>query len=343
MKIFYILILSLLFFSCTQNKESNTKTSAYDNSLSSDLLVTPKGDRIKLRYKFKKGDKLKYSITTFSENSQQIEADTTISTNTEQEINYDVLLIVKEIDDDHNISIDWKINSIISDGNINGEKIVYDSKYIFSTQERIMFAQFEAIKGKTFTLKITERGEILDIFNIESMLDELIEIQQKKNKITNEIRVKLGENFKDVALRPISEQIFRQFPDEPVGINSIWDKRFNTKYAMFDIENIASFEIKGIEESGIDTIVTISAGLSINWLGSHEATDQGIEYYFYDPIVSGSGLIKFNKTNGLILHSETITKMQQEMEMEGLDASQQVVKGKRSDNTSNKNIIKLIK
>ena len=73
-------------------------------------------------------------------------------------------------------------------------------------------------------------------------------------------------------------------------------------------------------------------------MGSHEATDQGIKYYFYDPAVSGSGLITFNKTKGLITHSETSSSLEFMMDMEGLDAAQKLVKGKRRDHTVNKNI-----
>lgn len=343
-KIKFILpfLIALLLFSCTKEEKSKETSSKLNTELSSDLVATPKADRFHLRYKFKKNESFKYKITTLSKTNQQVEADSIISTVTEQTITYIVNLKVKDIDSKGNYIISWKINSIKSDGSINGEKISYDSKYIFSTQERMMFAQFEAIKGKTFTVRISKIGEILDIYNLNSIIDELIDIQKSKDKATKEIRAQLAKQFREAALLPLTEQIFRQFPEEPIGINSYWDKRFNTKFAMFDIENIASFEIKDVKNLETDSVVTISAGLSINWLGNHEATDQGIKYYFYDPVVSGSGLITFNKSKGLITHSETSTIMQQIMEMEGLDASQQLVKGKRTDNSSNKNTIKLL-
>ena len=342
MKLILLLAISFLLVSCAKEENPKEKSSKANTKLNSELLLTPKAERFELRYKFKKNDSFNYKITTLSQTNQQVEADSIISTVTEQTITYLVNLRVKEIDDKGNYIISWKINSIKSDGNINGERISYDSKYIFSTQERMMFAQFEAIKGKTFTTRISKIGEILNIYDLNSIVDELIDIQKSKENVTKEIKAQLTQQFKEAALFPLVEQIFRQFPEEPVGINSYWDKRFNTKFAMFDIENIASFEIKDVKVLETDSIVSVSAGLSINWLGSHEATDQGVKYYFYDPIVSGSGLITFNKSKGLVTHSETLTNMQQIMEMEGLDASQQLIKGKRTDNSSNKNTIELI-
>jgi len=177
---------------------------------------------------------------------------------------------------------------------------------------------------------------------MEDIIGELLDIQQQSDKITIEQKKTLAQIFKDAAIRPLSEQIFRKFPTEPIAINTNWDDRYYTKFAMFDIENIASFQIKNVEQIDQDSIVTVSAGLSINWAGSHEATDQGVKYYFYDPIVSGSGLITFNKTNGLISRSETSTSMQLVIDMEGFDSTQKSVKGKRTDNTVNKNLIELL-
>ncbi|MEN8192878.1 MAG: DUF6263 family protein [Bacteroidota bacterium] len=336
------LLLAIVFGACSQQKEDKSKTQLdTTQSVNSNLITTPEADRVKLRYKFKRNDELNYKLTTISENNQQIEGDSTIIMNTSQNVNYLVNLKVKRIDENKNAVIDFTIRSIISEGTINGEKIIYDSKYIYSTQERIMFAQYEAIKRKTFTIIVSELGEIVDIKELDSIVDELIDIQQQKDKITADSRKQLISEFKEAALLPLSEQLFRQFPEEAVGINSNWEKRFNSKIAMFNVENVASFQIGNIETSELDTTAMISAGLSINWMGSHEATEQGVRYYFYDPVVSGSGLITFNNTTGLITHSETTTNMQLVMEMEGLDASQKPVKGKRTDNTTNKNIIEL--
>ncbi|VAX27627.1 hypothetical protein MNBD_IGNAVI01-960 [hydrothermal vent metagenome] len=342
-KLILILVLALLV-SCSKNEEKKSasnidKTKQIDDQ----LLTAPKADSFILRYKFKKNEKLQYRITTNSENNQLIEGDTVISTATQQNVKYLINLLVKEIDSKNDAIINLTIKSIVSDGTVNGEKISYDSKYIFSTQERKIFAQYEAVKNKTFTVKISESGKILEIFNLQKIVDELIDIQQQTGSLTIDQKNSLVNNFRDAALRPLVQQLFRKFPSDPVGVNSVWEEKYYTKFAMFDVENVASYQVKNVEVQNNDSLVTISAGLSINWTGNHEATDQGVKYYFYDPVVSGSGLVIFNNSRGLLLHSETSTSMELVIDMEGMDSANNIIKGKRTDNTVNKNIVELVK
>ena len=343
MKVTLLFLLLVLFTSCSQKEnDSNSQVNTLPK-VNESLTTSPNISDFTLKYRFNKNDKLSYKITTISESNQQIDADTVISTVTHQNVQYLVDLFVKEIDNKHNVIVDFTIKSISSEGTINGENILYDSKYIFSTQERMMFAQYEAVKNKTFTLKISESGEILDIFNIQDIIEELLSIQQQNEQITLEQKQTLIENFKDAAIRPLSQQLFRQFPSKPIAVKSNWQDKYYTKFAMFDIENIASYQVKKVNADENDSLVTISAGLSINWMGNHEATDQGVKYYFYDPVVSGSGIITFNKTKGIITHSETASSLEFVMDMEGYDSAQNLIKGKRTDLTVNKNIIELLK
>ncbi len=344
MKRLTILLIFVFLVSCSQKEEKQTTTSLEKTvkKLNQELLTSPKADSFLLTYKFKKNEKLQYRITTISENNQLIEGDTVISMSTQQNVKYLIDLTVKEIDSNNNAIINITIKSIISEGKINGEKILYDSKYIFSTQERKIFAQYEAVKNKTFSVKISKHGKITDIFNLDAIINELIDIQQQSNKLTIEERQALIDNFKEAALRPLAQQLFLQLPSDLIGINSIWEEKYYTKFAMFNVENVASYQVKNVELKNNDSLVTISTGLSINWTGNHEATEQGVKYYFYDPIVSGSGLITFDKSRGLLTHSETSTSMELVIDMEGVDAANNIVKGKRTDNTVNKNIVELL-
>lgn len=344
MKKTILFLMMALLVSCSQKEEKRSapnldKTKQIDDK----LLTAPKADSFILKYKFKKNEKLEYRVTTISENNQLIEGDTVISTAAQQNVKYLINLLVKEIDSKKDAVINLTIQSIVSDGTVNGEKISYDSKYIFSTQERKIFAQYEAVKNKTFTVKVSEFGEILDIFNLQKIVDELINIQQQTGSLTIDQKQSLVNNFRDNAIRPLVQQLFRKFPSDPIGINSSWEEKYYTKFAMFNVENVAAYQVKNVELKNSDSLVTISAGLSINWTGNHEATDQGVKYYFYDPVVSGSGLVTFNKSRGLVAHTETSTSMELIIDMEGMDAAKNIIKGKRTDNTVNKNIVELLK
>ena len=145
-KLILFLMLALLVSCSQKEKKQSSSNMGKTKQIDGQLTTAPKADSFILKYKFKKNEKLQYRITTISKNNQLIEGDTVISTATQQNVKYLVSLLVKEIDSKNDAVINFTIKSIISDGTVNGEKISYDSKYIFSTQERKIFAQYEAVK-----------------------------------------------------------------------------------------------------------------------------------------------------------------------------------------------------
>lgn len=337
------IILALLIFSCSDSK--NSKNSSIDTTLtvSSNLIVAPKADSFLMQYQFTKGDKFNYKIETISSSSQELSSDSTISTDAYQNIEYKINLSVEKVDLNKIASINVLIESILINGVINGQPVTYDSKFIQSKQERMMFSQYEAIKKKHFTIDVAENGAILKIYGTNAIISELISIQEESGSINAAQKNEIKNKFSESALRPLSEQIFRKFPTEKVSTNFSWKENYYSQFALFQIENIVSFQINKIEAEKVDSIVFITAGLSINWVGENTATENGMNFYFYDPVVSGSGVIKFNKSKGLITHSETTTNMEMVTDINGIDENKVPFSAKRTDLTKNTNIIELIK
>ena len=335
-------LLLLSFFACADNKTSDN-TSIDSNKIVSDKLISsPKADGLYLKYKLKEGDKFDYQIKTVSSSTQELISDSTITTNVNQTVQYRINLSVDQIDVNNLATVTVFVESVILDGIINGQPILYDSKYIQSSQERIMFAQYESIKNKSFSIDITENGEIVKIYNTDSIVNELILAQNQQNKVTNEQKIVLQNNFIQSSLKPLSEQIFKKFPSEKVLINYNWTEKYYSQFALFQIENIASFQIVDIISDQNDSLIVLSAGLTINWVGDHNASEQGMTFYFYDPIVSGTGIIRFNKFRGLVINSNTTTKMEMTTDINGFDENKFPFKAKRIDNTSNTNIVTLV-
>ena len=265
-----------------------------------------------------------------------------ISTRANQKVEYNVKLDVENVDSSPKAKINVLVESIIVTGKINGQEIFYDSKYIFSSQERVMFSQYEAIKRKRFTIDITSNGEILKIYNTDSIIKEILSIQQQTGALSTQQRNELKNSFSNSALRPLTEQIFRKFPTEKVSINYTWSESYYSQFALFQIENIATFQLTDIKTTNNDSTVIFNAGLSINFVGEHTSSEQGMNFYFYDPVVSGSGTIKFDKSKGLIFYSKTSTSMEMETDIDGVDQNQTPFKAKRIDITSNTNIVELV-
>jgi len=337
-----IIFLAILLFACSDKKENNSSSNIATLKIDSTLTKTPIADQFKLRYKFKKNDLYKYKITTLSTNSQELLTDTALVTTSKQRVEYNLELKVESVDSFNVSQIDIFIKSITVNGDVNGNNILYDSKYILSTKERMMFSQYEALKNQHFKISITNYGDILKVYSTNSILNELLAIQQQKN-ITKKQKAELNDNFITSALHPLAEQIFRKLPKDDISINYSWNEKYYSQFALFQIENIASFQIKEVNIENGDSVITISAGLSINYIGEHTANQQGMSFYFYDPVVSGGGTIKFNKSLGLVTVSKTSTNMEMVTDITGVDAQQKEFTAKRTDNTSNTNVVKLLK
>ena len=324
------------------NKDIKYTTNEVSTDDNTKLVAPPKADGFLIRYNFKKGAIYKYKITTLSSSSQTLVTDSVITTKANQRVEYRVKLVVDNVDSARTAKINILIESISVNGVMNGQEVSYDSKYILSTRERIMFAQYDAIKKKKYTIDITSNGQILKIYNTNAMVNELLSIQQQLGNVTSAQKQELQKNFSESALRPLSEQIFREFPSEKVAKNYSWSDSYYSQFALFQIENIANFQLVDILNSNNDSTLIFSAGLSINFIGEHTSSEQGMNFYFYDPVVSGSGTIKFDKSKGLITYSETSTKMEMETDINGIDQNQSPFTAKRTDNTTNTNIIELV-
>ncbi len=343
MKKLITFLLFITLFACSNKKE--IKTTSKDNSanISSKLIAPPKVDGFYINYNFSKGDIFKYKINTLSSSSQELVSDSVITAKTKLNVEYRVKLVVEDVDTSQIAKIDILIESIIVSGLFDGQEISYDSKYIYSTQERMMFAQYEAIKKKKFRIDITNDGEILKVYNNNSIVAELLSIQQQQeNNISAQQKRELSDNLTTSTLRPLSEQIFRKFPSEKVAINYSWSEKYYTEFALFKIENIANFQLSDIDTSSNDSILVFNAGLSINFVGERTASEQGMNFFFHDPVVSGSGTIKFSKSKGLILYSKTSTSMEMETDITGVDQNKSPIKAKRTDNTKTTNIVELV-
>ncbi len=340
MKSIVLLIFLVIFISCSDNKDKTNSTINDTSKVNSNLIVPPISDSFYMNYKFKKGDLLNYRITTISTSSQEILSDSVITTISRQNVVYNVKLKVAELDSAKNAKINVLVESIFVDGDINGQKMNYNSNLIQSSQERMIFGQYEAIKKKQFSVILSKHGEILNIYNIDAILNELLDIQQQKNLTTaqkNEIR----ENLVVSVLKPLSEQIFRKFPSKKISKNYSWVDKYYSQFALFQIENIASFQIQDVQEKDNDSTIIIGAGLSINWIGDNKTSENGMNFYFYDPVVSGEGKINFDKNLGLITYSNTSTRMQMETDIDGVDETGKSFKAKRTDNTKNTNVVEL--
>jgi hypothetical protein len=320
----------LIIFGCTEEKkkEETAKTPEIKTASVPGRLV---------QYKFDIGKTIDYRLTTNINSSQSIESDTSFTTSSNQKVTYTFRMEVLSVDNNNIADISIKFNSIIASAEMDGDKLEYDSKYIYSSRERLLYADYEAIKGKSFSVRVSSIGEVLNIYNASKIVNELISIQSQGQKVTAEQRKAFEQGFTEQGLAPIVQQLFKTLTYDKVGINSQWIHRYPSVLGSFQVENIATFQVKEFYAEKEDSLAKLNAHLSVSWTGQNQVQEQGVNYTFSDPNISGFGTITFNLSEGWVENSESTVRMEMEMKADSFDSNQKPMRAIKKDNVESKN------
>lgn len=338
----FIIVLVLGFAACSNDKDKS-KSEQKDSitvggNVEKEEVIGPK---IHLSYKFKKGDKFSYMLNTSSVNSESISADTTLTNLIKQNVTYVFNFVVNNISEIEGTELTSTIASISAESNFNKQNIKYDSKYIYSTREKIQFVDYEAVKKVPFRIYVNNIGQVTRVDKIEKIVNNILSIQQVPDTLSSATKEKMKFNIANGTLMPLIQQVFKVISEDEVGVNSTWELKFNTPLAVFDVENTAVFKIKELNFDK-DTVANITSSLLMNVKGNNVVTENKIKYTFDTPKLDGSGRVKFNNTRGLVEFSESKTNLQMSMLMEGMDSKNQLKQNRKTDNSTNINTVKLL-
>jgi hypothetical protein len=331
-----LLLLALLIISCSEEKKD-------EESAKLPEAKSEQGPVKLINYIFEKGKTIEYKLNTNVSSSQSIESDTSITTSSKQNVIYTVVLEVLNVDDNNIADLSVNINKIVATAEIDGDKVEYDSKYIYSSRERLIYADYEAIKGKSFKVRVSAIGEVLNIYGASKIVNEMISIQGQGQKITSEQRKQFEQGFIDQGLTPMVQQLFKTLTYDKVRVESQWNHKYPSMLGSFQIENIATFQVKEFYAENNDSLAKLNAHLAVRWFGQNQVQEQGINYTFSDPNISGFGTIDFNLSEGWVDKSESTVRMEMEMTMDSFDANQKPVRAIKKDFVESKNKLTRIK
>ncbi len=225
---------------------------------------------------------------------------------------------------------------------MNGQTIKYDSKYIYSTRERVQFVDFEAVKKVPFRVFVNEIGQVVKVEKVNKIMQNILQIQQVPDTLSKQTKEKMKLNIANGTLMPLVQQVFKVLSEDKVGVGSIWELKSTTPMAVFQVENTAKFKISNIDFSEKDTTVNIVSSLSIVATGNNTASEKGINYTFTKPKLTGSGSVIFNQTKGLVEKSESKINVEMEMTAQGVDAQKNPVSSSKKDKSTNINTVELL-
>lgn len=341
-KYFFKSIITILFIAiiagCGKSEEKKENT---QNQESYEPIAL-KENNLTLRYNLEKGDKFKYKLTTITSSDETIEADSTIKSKLIQTLTYNVELEVLELDEDKMAEIGVNISTVNLDANINGQKITFDSKAEIPQEEKQKFMEYVILSNSPYRARVSQRGEVVEISRLDKMIDKLNTLQQNPQKLTAEQRSQFSKNLSESVIRPLTQLLFRELPEKAVAKDSTWDRKYPAQVSVFNIENRAEFKVENFVNLNGDKGALISANLTAKWSGNKTGEEEGVKYAFEDPVISGNGKIIFNIDKGLLVKAETLTNIEMSVEVKAKDSMQKMKTTKRSEKSSNKNIVELL-
>ncbi len=344
-KLIWLLLITVTFVGCGKENKNSDNTSGEDSTTAENRIVPSsidKAAKYDLKYKFKKGDRYDYALTTITNTNQTVSSDTLVNIDVIQTIKYKFAIDILSVSSDKIADVSINIGSIDLKASYNGQTVTYNSNMVLPDDEKMQYLEYETLKNSTYKAKINDKGQILNIYFLDKIIERMAAIQKYEQKLTDQEKAGVAENLSALLIKPLTQHLFRILPEKEVAIDSSWQYRYPSSLATFQIENIASFRLANVFEIDNNKIAEFSAALNIKASGDNTYTEKNIHYYFDKPVVTGSGTIRFNIDTGQLVNSNTTTRIETQGIVEATDDKGKTEKASRKDITVSTNIIEII-
>ena len=338
-----------LFIGCGEKTDKPANDLSGDNKFTFDSTnlktegIDQSGKPFLMEYKFKKGDKHLYRVTSISKNLQKLEMDTTITSGVDQKIVYLIDFEVKDVDKDGITEAELKINSIKLNAEVNKEKFEFETEKDTDSSKLVQFAEYHSLHNNPFSVTFNKKGEVLEVFRAEKISNKFLELKGAADTISANDRNSIRQDIIAGILAPLVTQIIRKLSDKEVYKDSTWElKQAPVSMMVYQINYVNKYKVENVEKLDDHRIAVIDASISFDYKGQSKITQGNVTYNFDKPKSTAEGKIYFDVDQGLQLKSRTKTSMQLNYSMEA-NTPQGKQKGSRSDLVTNTNIVELIK
>jgi len=217
---------------------------------------------------------------------------------------------VFQIEDDGTINYKMKFDSInIISSKTIGETTLsetYNSNVKDSVYEKLDYIQYNAIVGQDFKVRVTNKGDVKDIYAIEKIHNNLKNrvdnLNPEDKKIIKEAPSE--EEFKLVIKAAVQKQ-FQKFPENIVKMDSLWESSYDDVYEVFPVKNNISYKILKLQNINGDLVVTLEGKLLIEFV-KKEIKDKSARVKIEVNEAGGTSTIVFNLSKGTMNRKETL-------------------------------------
>ncbi len=340
-----LIIASLLLISCGKNDKPVEKKIG-DKPDTSGVLNVSKDDappaNINLTYQLKKDNSYVYRLTSLSTTLQNVISDSTMKNTIKQSITYVFKMDVNDVETDNVMDIKINIQSVKLDATANGHKYKYESGAKLDSTERLRYVEYEAVLNNPFSIRLDPKGEILEVYRLEKIVNKFLSIQGVLDSVTTAQKKEFQTSIAETAIKPLLQQIFRILPSKNVGKDSVWSNQYGTRLSVFDVTNIAKYKLKDFAKLEDNRLAVIDAGLEIIAKGKNKVSEKGVNYDFKTPEATGSGTIYFDLTKGCVVKAKTTSKLRMSMTMQMPKSPRGPMKATRNDYVENTNVLELL-
>ncbi len=205
--VFTILTAAILFSSCSK-KENLTGL-----------------EKVDLQYKFEKGNKFRYKLSTILTTEESVKADSSMQAKSVQNDTYVIDFEVVDVDADKIAELNVTVNSIDVNIDANGQKLSFNPGKSPNKEEQQKFWQYAIQYNTPFRARVNKYGEVIEVSRLEKMVDKMNSLQPQPQTLPAEQKAKFARELGDGIIRPFTQLIFRELPKKSVAKDSIWEKK----------------------------------------------------------------------------------------------------------------------
>lgn len=313
----FIIFMSFLFIQGCDDKKNEGSNGKGSDTVNADLITKDdNGTKVSLLLKPKVGDVLKYKMnakTTSKENSPLTEGKELTSI---QDINYYYTEEVTDITSAGIVSYKITFDSITIISNLasadSSVSLTYNSNIKDSIYSKPDFLQYNAIMAEDFYARVSQNGEISDIYGLEKVYEKMF--KALGDTLSNDQKESLKDSFGRDAIKAVLQQQFQMFPEAAVYVDSVWTRSYETQMLIFPVKNSLSYKLTEVKEENNQTILTIDADLAVDFI-EKEIKDKQMSYKVEKAETGGKGLIVYNITKGCVTKKETSTNLKLDMKI----------------------------
>jgi hypothetical protein len=177
-----------------------------------------------------------------------------------------------------------------------------------------------AVVGQAVTIKVTPTGHVTDVQGVDELIDAILKRLEIPDGPTKPIlESSLRKEFGQDAIRDNMETMLLIYPDKPVAVGDTWSRRLAiAKGFSIVIEN--AFTLK---ESNAD-VATVAVKSKLSSNADAPPIDMGNRKLTYELSGEQSGVLKINRSDGMIRAAEMKQKITGKMISEAGGAKTEV-------------------